>query len=115
MFNVDSPLPSDIIIDFLKNMENKSDLNLFLAIESQKKTWNTNTYITHHTTVINCLDGSECRMYNDDGLTLEEADNLIVCHLWHMINEGFKDIVVRTVDSDVIVFLCHNLSLHTAA
>ena len=76
MFNVDSPLPSDIIIDFLKNMENKSDLNLFLAIESQKKTWNTNTYITHHTTytVINCLDGSECRMYNDDGLTLEKAD-----------------------------------------
>ena len=46
LFNVDSPLPSDII-DFLKNMENKPDLNLFLAIESQKKTWNSNTYMLH--------------------------------------------------------------------
>ena len=42
-------------------------------------------YIIKANTVIDCKDGEACHMYNDDILTLEEADNRIICHIGHMI------------------------------
>ena len=55
--------------------------------------------------VINCTSGDMCDMYKDDNLTLEEADNRIVCHISHMIHGGISDILIRTVDTDVIIIL----------
>lgn len=62
-------------------------------------------FITRGSTVINCITGRMCNMYKDDGLTLEEADNRMVCHVCHMIDNGILNIKIRTVDSDVIVIL----------
>ena len=36
---------------------------------------------------------------------LEEADNLIVCHINDLIGNGFSKILVMTCDSDVVVIL----------
>ena len=96
-FDEDSSLPTDFSL-LLKNTENKSDLNFLLAKESKQFNWNTDTFNTENTTVFNCLQNDECRMYNDDGLTFEEADNRIICHLWHMIRNGISDVVIRTGD-----------------
>ena len=46
-------------------------------------------------------------MYTDDNLTLEEADNRIICHIGHMIKaaDNLISIKVRSADTDVIVIL----------
>ena len=45
-------------------------------------------------------------MYTDDKLTLEEADNRIICHIGHMIKaDNLTSIKVRSADTDVIVIL----------
>ena len=45
-------------------------------------------------------------MYTDDNLTLEEADNRIICHIGHMIKaDNLTSIKVRSADTDVIVIL----------
>ena len=36
---------------------------------------------------------------------LEQADNRIVCHIGDIISKGYSEIMVHTVDSDVIVIL----------
>ena len=36
---------------------------------------------------------------------LEEADNRIICHLEEQIKLGITKVMVRTVDSDVIILL----------
>lgn len=41
---------------------------------------------------------------------LEEADNIIVCHIGDMPKSGISRISVRTVDSDVVVILLSFLS-----
>ena len=92
--------------NFLKNEDNKTDLNSFIATEAQNKRWgNKCVFITHGNTVINCLTGNACLLYNDDGLTLEEADNRILCHISHMVENGLLNIKVRSVDTDVIIIL----------
>ena len=46
------------------------------------------------------------RLYHDNIIDmLEEADNRLVCHIIHLIKTGPNTVVVRTVDSDVIVIL----------
>ena len=48
-----------------------------------------------------------CTHYTDDNLTLEEADNRIICHIRHMIKVDLNltSIKVRSADTDVIVIL----------
>ena len=45
-------------------------------------------------------------MYTDDILTLEEADNRIICHIGHMINaDNMTSIKFKPADTDVTVIL----------
>ena len=94
LFSGNSSLPSDFVNDFLRNGDNKTDFNLFVATEAQNKRWNKDVFITRGRTVVNCINGDVCSMYEDDNLTLEEADNRIVCHISHMIEKGLCDIRV---------------------
>ena len=63
-------------------------------------------YITKANTVIDCKDGEACHMYTDDNLTLEEADNRIICHIRHMIKaDNLTSIKVRSADADTDVII----------
>ena len=63
-------------------------------------------YIIKANTVIDCKDREACHMYTDDNLTLEEADNRIICHIGHMIKaDNLISIKARSADTDVIVIL----------
>ena len=108
MFREDTPFPSDFSTDFLKNSENKEDLKMFLASAARHKSWEKLVYVTHGRHgegVKECTTGGDIRMYEDDGLTLEEADNRMICHISHMIDSGMSRIAVRTADTDVIFIL----------
>ena len=105
LFREDTPFPSDFSTDFLKNSENKEDLNMFLASAARHKSWEKLVYVTHGEGVKECTTGGDIRMYEDDGLTLEEADNRMICHISHMIDSGMSRIAVRTADTDVIFIL----------
>ena len=63
-------------------------------------------YIIKANTVIDCKEGEACHIYKGDNLTLEEADNRIICHIGHMIKaDNLTSIKVRSADTDVIVIL----------
>ena len=50
-------------------------------------------------------------MYTNDNLTLEEADNRVICHIGHMIKaDNLISIKVRSADTDVIVILLELMS-----
>ena len=69
LFREDTPFPSDFSTDFLKNSENKEDLNMFLASAARHKSWEKLVYVTHGEGVKECTTGGDIRMYEDDGLT----------------------------------------------
>ena len=75
---------------FLQNEGNKTDLNNFIATQAQTKQWNKQAYVTLGAVSLILLLGIcvTCILYKDDNLTLEEADNRIVCHISHMIHGG---------------------------
>ena len=55
---------------------------------------------------IDCKDGEACHTYTDDNLTLEEADNRIICHIGPMMKADYlTSIKVKSADTDVIVIL----------
>ena len=96
--------------DFLQNEDNKSFLNLFIVTRAEAIDLGSEigcvVYIIKANTVIDCKDGEASRMYTDDNLTLEEADNRIICHIGHMIKaDNLISIKVRSADTDVIVIL----------
>ena len=102
-------MPSDFD-DFQQNEDNKSFHNLFIATRTEAIDRGSEVgcvvYIIKANTVINCKDWEACHMYTDENLTLEEADNRIICHIGHMIKADILiSIKVRSADTDVIVIL----------
>ena len=88
--------------DFLRDSANKDELFSFLsqtmgAIEFPQ---NKQLYLTEGTNVI--CKGSSCSMQE---CFHEEADTRIVVHLCHALETGKRKILVRTVDTDVVVIL----------
>ena len=109
IFDGDAKLPSHFD-DFLQNEDNKSFLNLFIATRAEAIDLSSDVgcvvYIIKVNTVIDCKDGEACHMYTDDNLTLEEADNRIICHIGHMIKaDNLISIKVRSADTDVVAIL----------
>lgn len=51
-----------------------------------------NAYIT------SCLTGTSCALP-----AMEEADGRIILHVSDMVKGGIKDVLIRTVDTDVVV------------
>ena len=109
-FDGDVKLPSNFD-DFLQNEDNKSFLSLFIATRAEAIDLGSEVgcvvYIIKASTVVDCKDGEACRMYTNDNLTLEEADNRIICHIGHNLIKAYHliSIKVRSADTDVIVIL----------
>ncbi len=88
--------------DFLRDETNKKELFHFLSkkIVSANYPEGKQVYITSGTEVF--LKGSDQQMQACDH---EEADTRLVVHIVHAIHNGHGKILVRTVDTDVIVIL----------
>ena len=104
MFNVTSSLPTDFN-NFLKNEENKSDLNALIATTATVRNWDKKAVITHGSCVVDCENGNSCDFYKSDSMALDGADNRIICHLEEQMKLGITKVMVRTVNSDVIILL----------
>ena len=105
IFNGLTPFPSLFGEDFLNNSENKEALNIFLANTLTKLHRNDEQIfvVTQHYTII----------YNTRSTFSEEADAKLINHCINLADQGYKHIVLRTVDSNVLVlnaciFTCHD-------
>ena len=104
-FDDSTNFPPKMREDFLKNAENKESLNRYLA--SKFMTFHSGSKIltiTYGNTILSSapqlfeqLDIFHC--------TAEEADPRLVGHSMNGIRNGYKNVVVRTVDTDVLILL----------
>ena len=92
---------------FLLNSENKTNLNKLISeIAAREITWNFRgeVLVTYGRGVRSNTDGPVLDMrFTDD--VHEEADNRMIVHIIHMIDNKINKILVRTGDTDVIVIL----------
>ena len=105
-FEENDKFPSDFKNSFLKNNNNKERLNLFLADKFSEHHHQADIKftITKGTGILTndaTLSSDPLINYN----TAEEADQKLVRHVLQCLKTGVKNIVVRTIDTDVIVLL----------
>jgi len=106
---------------FLRNSQNKVELFDFLATllvkyqsnETRLKiVTNVGDVIRGNSAATSCLLGASCK-------SMEEADGRIILHVFDMVKSGLKHVLVRTVDTDVVVLAIsffhqmHDLGLAT--
>ena len=87
-------------IEFLRNDDNKTELFSFLSLKITNLETEGQIIVTHHKDVL-C---SQPR--NTTGLapsTHEDADTRMFLHISDAVNHGYGRVMVRTVDSDVLV------------
>ena len=86
--------------EFLRNDDNKTELFSFLSLKTVSLETDSQVIVTHHKDVIctqqrNTADLAPC--------TQEEADTRIFLHVSDAANHGYAKVMIRTVDSDVLV------------
>ncbi|KAK3912859.1 Chromosome-associated kinesin KIF4 [Frankliniella fusca] len=90
---------------FLRHSKNKEELFSLLAgtlvryhstEPKLKLLTNVGDVFRGNTAVASTLEGKSCVM-------MEEADGRIILHVFDMIMSGYKDVLIRTVDTDVVV------------
>lgn len=108
-FDRDTKFPSDFKTNFLKNSDNKNRLNVFLASEF---------FSQYSGDKIIVITKDETVLSNDQDLVVdtalspnsaEEADQKLVRHTLQCAQAGIGTVVVRTVDTDVILLLLSNV------
>ena len=98
--------PNDFGDNFLKNSDNKEKLNHFLA--EKMITLHANSDKCLVITKGNSIITNTQDMLNDELLKFcpsEEADPRLLRHMIQCVQSGMSTVVVRTVDSDVLVLL----------
>ncbi len=86
--------------EFLRNDDNKAELFSFLSLQTVRLETESQIIATHHKDVL-CTQPR-----NTTGLapcTQEEADTRIFLHVSDATNHGYRKLMIRTVDSDVLV------------
>ena len=104
-------IPKDFQSTFLRHNRNKVALNSFL----------TGKLLTHDfgVAIVFISVNSEVKCNSTDvseevlhiGRTQEEADKKIIVHVKHCLLNGFTNIVVKTVDTNVVTLLLAHLSV----
>ena len=89
-------------MDFLRDSMNKKELFAFLTSKVAQFSWPPDkaVYVTSEQGVVSIGDNSAMQNCNH-----EEANTRIVVHVLHALKHGAKTILVRTVDTDVVVIL----------
>ena len=106
IFNGLTPFPSQFGEVFLNNSENKEALNIFLANTLTKLHKNDEQIfvVTQNVTIIyntRSTFSEELILY----CNTEEADIKLIRHCINLADQGYRHIVLRTVDSDVLVLM----------
>lgn len=88
--------------EFLRVPENKSELFQYLAVQAAEnlKT-EKGVFLTYKQNVITCNINQDVSGLSPS--THEEADARMFLHVTDAVEKGFKKVMVRTVDSDVLV------------
>ena len=107
-FDENTKFPSDFKDNFLKNNNNKERFNKFVAkqlidIHDGAK----ELVVTHGSMIITNVTALQSDLLINS-CTAEEADQKLVCHMFQCVQSGVKKIVVKTVDSDVVISLLAN-------
>ena len=107
--NDDVPFPSNFLNSFLCNVDNKDDLGIYLAskvISIHRVVGNMNLQIcvTQNDTIMSVPTAVNDEIFQISS-TAEEADQKIVRHALRCIRSGYSDIVVQSIDTDVLVLL----------
>ena len=110
MFKIDDTLPDDLM-GALTNGTFKTQLNELFCETSVLNSWKwgKDFTMTKGYCIIERVNGTitddRIIVFSGAAPSLEEADNRILLHIRESISRGRKNIIVRTVDSDVIVIL----------
>ena len=106
LFDSETRVPN-VCQSFLTNEMNKTKRNEFIIWKFvSSNSWKHQYCFTNGTKNV-ITEAGQTRIYNSGVVNsvLEEADNHILCNISDIISKGYSKIMVRTVDSDVVVIL----------
>ena len=103
LFEDNTKFPKNLREDFLRNSQNKEDLNRYLAEKIISLHSGSQTLLLHKSILSN--DNNLVTAERINNCTAEEADPRLVRHAMHCAEKGFHNIVVRTIDTDLLVLL----------
>ena len=107
-FDDDEPFPKNFKESFLKNSTNKENLNHYLALKLLE---------IHNASKSFTVTKANTIKTNNDSLLLEskishcdseEADQKLIRHMIQCIRSGVKHVVIKTVDTDVLILAIAN-------
>ena len=104
IFNGESLMPKDFSRNFLANSENKENLNIFLAKKFGDFHKNSSQVL-----VVTLNDGvcsNKEYIFTEELIpycNVEEADARLIQHGINLSKQGYKNILIHTVDSDVFL------------
>ena len=90
---------------FLCNSKNKEDLNRYLATKIISLYSGSQTVVVTYGNTIVSNDNSLLSEERINNCTAEEADPRLIRHAIHCVERSYNNIVVRTVDTDVLFLL----------
>ena len=113
MINDDTDIPQDMIDNFLRNSQNKINLNEFLSKKIIDLHQSTKYMVATYKDKVLCSTSIKTLDSHDILIThcqLEEADQRLIRHTLHCILGQCKKIVVRKVDTNVLILLMSYVS-----
>ena len=96
--------------EFLRDNRNKTELFLFLGETIVAYDCN-KVLVSTLGKDVSTNKPQDLKIEDLKGCTHEGADTRIILHAKHAENSGYKNVVVRTVDTDVLVLLISNACL----
>ena len=104
--NDDTVFPKDFLSSFLCNSANKNDLGKYMGSKL------ISLHVEYSNSFVLCVTMDDSILSSPNtiepstiGSTAEEADQKLVKHVLHCIDENYKKIVVHSIDTDVLVLL----------
>ena len=104
-------IPKDFQGNFLRHNRNKVALNSFLTGKLLTHDFGGTIVFISVNSEVKCNSTEVSEKVLHIGRTQEEADTKIIVHVKHCFLNDFRNIVVKTVDTDVITLLLAHLSL----
>ena len=113
MFDNDNDIPQAMIDNFLRNSQNKNNVNEFLSKKIIDLHKSTKYMVATYKDTVLCSTSIETLDSHDISITQcqsKEADQRLIRHTLHCISAQYKKIVLRTVDTDVLILVMSYVS-----
>ena len=106
-------IPKDFLSNFLSRSRNKVALNSFLTGKLLAHDFGRAIVFIPVNSEVKCNSTDVSEEVLHIGRTQEETDTKIIVYVKHCLLNGFRNIVVKTVDTDVVtLLLAHLFSIH---